>query len=283
MMAEIIVAAGCFWGIQAAFDKVNGVTETEVGYIGGAIANPTYQQVSTSKTGHAEAVRIVYDDNKVSLPELLDVFFQSHNPTTLNRQGPDVGTQYRSAIFYNSPEQKQIAEAKIAEYSPFFKSPIVTQIVPAEPFYKAEDYHQKYLSKQGAQSCTIFNFDKEGFFKKKLSPEQYDVMRAKGTEKPHTGKYANFSEDGTFRCGACGQALFASDNKFKSNCGWPSFDEALPGATKTQKDFSHFMVRDEVVCSRCGSHLGHLFNDGPTDNGQRFCINSVALDFEDKK
>lgn len=116
MPAEIILAAGCFWGVQAAFDKVNGVRETEVGYIGGTLDNPSYKDVSTGKTGHAEAVKISFDPNVVTLDEVLDVFFISHNPTTLNRQGPDKGTQYRSAIFYATPEQKRVAEEKIKEY-----------------------------------------------------------------------------------------------------------------------------------------------------------------------
>ncbi len=281
MLMEIILAAGCFWGVQATFDGIEGVTQTEVGYTGGTTQNPTYQEVCTDRTGHAEAVKITYDPTQIDMGALLDVFFQSHNPTTLNRQGPDRGTQYRSAIFYETPEQREIALAKIKEYQPFFHAPIVTTVERAGAFYPAEEYHQKYFEKTGG-TCHKDDsaFDKEAYYQSKMSPERYEVMRNKGTERPHTGEYVMFDKDGVYRCGACGQALFDSDAKFETSCGWPSFDKALPGSVNIRKDFSHFMIRDEVICSRCGSHLGHVFQDGPTATGERFCINSVALDFK---
>ena len=141
--------AGCFWGVEETFAKIPGVIETAVGYMGGQTERPTYEQVCSSRTGHAEVMQLTYDPDKVSYEELLKVFWQSHNPTTLNRQGPDVGTQYRSAIFYHTPEQKIIAEKSKAELeaSGKWKSPIVTEITAAQNFWKAEGYHQKYFEK----------------------------------------------------------------------------------------------------------------------------------------
>ncbi len=155
MIAQAIFAAGCFWSVQLAFDNTPGVVSTEAGYVGGSVENPNYRQVSTGQTGHAEAVEVSFDTDKISYPELLDIFFKIHNPTTQNRQGPDIGTQYRSAIFYLTPEQKQQAEAKIAELErqKTFPAPVVTEIAPAGTFWPAEEYHQKYLQKQGKTSC----------------------------------------------------------------------------------------------------------------------------------
>ena len=149
--------AGCFWGVQAEFDKLEGVISTQVGFMGGTRENPTYRDVCTHTTGHAEVVEVTFDPEKVSYESLLDVFWGIHDPTTLNRQGPDVGDQYRSAIFYHSPEQKTVAEASKAaqDTSGRFRRPIVTQIVPAATFWRAEEYHQKYLQKRGAAFCHI--------------------------------------------------------------------------------------------------------------------------------
>ena len=143
--------AGCFWHVEDLLHKTKGVKSTAVGYIGGQLPNPTYEEVCTDKTGHAEAVEVDYDPDKISYKELLDVFWENHNPTTLNRQGPDVGIQYRSAIFYHNEKQKEIAEnsKKSLEKSGKYDSPIVTEIVPAPTFYKAEEYHQKYFKKHG--------------------------------------------------------------------------------------------------------------------------------------
>lgn len=150
-------AAGCFWGVEELFRNIEGVVSTRVGYSGGTIQNPTYEEVCSSKTGHAEAVEITYDDEKISYEELLALFWNNHNPTTLNQQGPDIGEQYRSVIFYHSEDQKKAAEKSKneLEHSKKYKNPIVTQIVPAAPFYEAKEYHQKYFEKRGGGVCHV--------------------------------------------------------------------------------------------------------------------------------
>ena len=145
--------AGCFWGVEAAFQNVKGVVSTTVGYTGGTFDNPSYEDVCTGITGHAEAVQIEFDQSVVSYEELLDIFWKNHDPTTLNRQGPDVGTQYRSVIFYHSPEQKEEALASRDRMQSNYKQSIVTEIVPVSRFYPAEEYHQRYFEKQGIEYC----------------------------------------------------------------------------------------------------------------------------------
>lgn len=149
--------AGCFWGVEVAFRNVKGVQDAAVGYLGGTMDNPTYKDVCSGRTGHVEVVQLEYDPAEVGYDRLLEVFWENHNPTTLNRQGPDVGTQYRSAIFYHTPEQKRLAEESKARLaaSGRFSRPIVTEITPASTFYPAEDYHQRYLEKRGLASCHV--------------------------------------------------------------------------------------------------------------------------------
>ena len=154
---KAMFGAGCFWGVESTFRNINGVTAAAVGYAGGTTENPTYEDVCSSQTGHAEVVEVEFDPNVVGYRQLLDVFWANHDPTTLNRQGPDVGTQYRSAIFYYSPEQRAAAEESKTEMDAGgrFRRPIVTQIEPAPKFYRAEEYHQRYLEKRGLAHCAI--------------------------------------------------------------------------------------------------------------------------------
>lgn len=154
-MDKATFGAGCFWGVEADFRKIDGVTKSTVGYLGGTLQNPTYEQVCTDGTGHAEVVQIEFDPAVVSYDELLDLFWKIHDPTQLNRQGPDVGTQYRSAIFFHSPEQERLARASKESAQDRFNRPIVTEVTAASDFYPAEDYHQRYLEKRGLASCTV--------------------------------------------------------------------------------------------------------------------------------
>ena len=156
-MEQATFGAGCFWGVEAAFQNVKGVVDTKVGYMGGSRQHPTYEEVCTNTTGHAEVVHLRYDPSQVTYEKLLELFWRIHDPTTLNRQGPDVGTQYRSVIFYHSPEQKEAAEAMMhrLQQSGQYQKPMVTEIKPATTFYPAEEYHQRYLEKQGRSSCRV--------------------------------------------------------------------------------------------------------------------------------
>jgi peptide methionine sulfoxide reductase msrA/msrB len=306
-------AAGCFWGVEAAFAKLSGVVKTEVGYTGGTTPNATYKQVCSGRTGHAEAVRVTFDPQKISYAELLDAFWSCHDPTTLDRQGPDVGSQYRSAIFFHDAEQERIARASMAEVDAMhvFRRKIVTQIAPAGPFFSAEEYHQRYFEKQGAaESCHVGIADvhtrlaadaaaartgagcgadscgvsywkalSEHEIMDKLTPEQYRIARQAGTERAFTGKYWNEHRAGVYHCAVCELPLFSSDSKFESGTGWPSFYAPVDKSAITEKvDRAHGMVRTEALCSRCGSHLGHVFDDGPKPTGIRYCMNSAVLD-----
>jgi peptide-methionine (S)-S-oxide reductase len=154
-MAKATFGAGCFWGVEATFRRTKGVTATAVGYMGGELAQPTYKDVCNGDTNHAEVVEVEYDPAQVTYEELLNIFWQNHNPTTKNRQGPDYGTQYRSAIYFHSPEQEAAAQASMLQAQASWKMPIVTEITPAPTFWKAEDYHQQYLEKRGQASCHL--------------------------------------------------------------------------------------------------------------------------------
>ena len=154
-METATFGAGCFWGVEEAFRQIPGVVDNAVGYLGGHTKNPTYKDVCSDETGHAEVVQVTYDPAKVNYEQLLDVFWSSHDPTTINRQGPDIGTQYRSAIFFHSPEQERIARASREKIQPKLRRPIVTEITAATTFYRAEEYHQKYLAKRGMSHCHI--------------------------------------------------------------------------------------------------------------------------------
>ena len=302
-----VFGLGCFWGAERKFWEINGVYTTAVGYTGGFTPNPTYEEVCGGRTGHTEAVLVVFDSEKVSYRELLAVFWEAHDPTQGMRQGNDTGTQYRSAIYYADDGQRKAAEETRDAYEQALKGaghgPITTEIAPAGPFYYAEDYHQQYLQKVPDGYCGLAGTgvscpvglgmsatgdepsrtDEE--WRGLLSAEQYAVLREAATELPFSGEYVDADDDGLYHCAACGNPLFDSRAKYHSGTGWPSFTQTVsPEAVELVEDHSNGMVRTEARCARCHSHLGHLFDDGPGEvGGQRWCMNSVALDLERRR
>jgi peptide-methionine (S)-S-oxide reductase len=306
-LESAVFALGCFWGAERLFWTIPGVYTTAVGYTGGYTPNPTYEEVCSGRTGHAEAVLVVFDPHQVSYGDLLKVFFEEHDPTQGMRQGNDVGTQYRSAVYVTDDQRDTAERTKISYESALTDAgfrPITTEIASAGPFFYAEDYHQQYLHKvpngycgltgtgvacsipgpeaeaEGSPSTQVPTTEEE--WRARLTSEQYHVLREAGTERAFTGEYVDTDDDGIYRCAACGNELFDSRTKYHSGSGWPSFTEAVaPDAVELIEDRSHGMIRTEVRCARCHSHLGHVFPDGPMDaGGQRFCMNSVALDLE---
>ena len=324
-LEQVTFGSGCFWCTEAVFAELKGVESAVSGYSGGRLPNPTYEQVCTGATGHAEVIQVTYDPQEISFPELLEVFWMTHDPTTLNQQGPDHGTQYRSAVFYHNDEQRRDAEFyknKLNDAGAF-DGPVVTEITKFDKFYPAEKYHQDYFAlnpNQGYCRAVIkpklakfrkaFGAKLKGAkpdkpakpllalqdasgetdpdkidwktvpWKKLLTPEQYDVTRRAGTERPGTGKYWNLFEDGEYQCSNCGLPLFESTSKFDAHCGWPSFDQAIAKDSVVEHaDNSAGMRRIEVRCRRCDAHLGHVFDDGPTQTGLRYCMNSASLNF----
>jgi peptide-methionine (S)-S-oxide reductase len=334
-METAVLAGGCFWGIEGVFERLKGVESVVSGYSGGDRLTAQYEMVGSGTTGHAESVQIRYDAGQISYGTLLKVFFSvAHDPTQLNYQGPDHGTQYRSAIFYNSPTQKASAEAYIASLGKagVYKAKIVTEVTALKAFYPAEAYHQHFLTlnpdnpyiaywdlpkiealkkaypqlvaspgmtkpvaeqwygypvlpADSSLSVPISHTDAE--WKRQLGEFTFGVLRQADTEQAFSGSLLNEHRKGTFYSAATGQPLFRSEAKFESGTGWPSFSKPVNADSVILRwDTSFGSRRVEVLDSSSGSHLGHVFEDGPAKSasfaegtGLRFCINSASLLF----
>jgi peptide methionine sulfoxide reductase msrA/msrB len=297
VLHDIWLAGGCFWGVEAYMSRVYGVADTTVGYANGKTENPTYQEVCRQDTGHAETVLVRYDPSKVALSTLLTHFFAIIDPTSLNRQGGDSGTQYRTGIYFKDVNDLAVINAVAAAERARHSKPFVTEIIPLRQFFPAEEYHQDYLEKHPDGYCHIhFDSLSENFvfvdpgdyrkpdadtLKKTLSPLQYAVTQQAETERAFSNEYWNTREPGLYVDVVTGEPLFRSSDKFDSGCGWPSFSEPIEADVVGYRQDRAFGMKRTEVRSRVGdSHLGHLFDDGPKDKGgKRFCINSAALRF----
>jgi peptide methionine sulfoxide reductase msrA/msrB len=296
-------AGGCFWCIDAPFEDLDGVRSVVSGYSGGNVRNPTYEQVSTGATGHRETVQVTFDPRVISYSEILDVYWREFDPTDAGGSFYDRGSQYVSAIFYHTDEQRVIAEGtkQLLEKSGVFGGPVVTRIVRFESFYPAEDHHQHYCKTNSGQyhayrtgsgrdgyiektwgkiAWSGFAKPPEEELKKKLTPLQFQVTQQEGTERPFDNEYDGNDRPGIYVDGVSGEPLFSSTDKFNSGTGWPSFTKPIDPRTLVKKTDTSLMSERVEVRSRYGdSHLGHVFFDGPRPTRLRYCMNSSAMRF----
>lgn len=297
-MAEIYLAGGCFWGLEKYLSEIKGVISTEVGYANGKKNNPSYEEVCQKNTGHAETVKVEYDSEVLPLDFLLELFLEVINPFSLNKQGNDIGEQYRTGIYYLDDESRLVAEEIIATLQAKSSQKVMIEVKGLENYSKAEEYHQKYLDKNPQGYCHIgkdmftraanavvnpaqYRAKAKAELKKELSPLQYAVTMENGTEPPYNNEYNQEKRAGIYVDITTGEPMFSSRDKYDSTCGWPSFTKPLDDSVLREKrDLSHGMIRTEVRSRVGDAHLGHVFNDGPREKGGlRYCINSAALRF----
>ncbi len=293
-LSTIYLAGGCFWGVEEYMSRIAGVYDATSGYANGKTENPSYEDVIYQGTGHAETVRVLYDPNVVTLDELLTKFFKVVDPTSLNKQGNDVGTQYRSGIYYENDVDKELAMKHVEMLADSYEEEIVVEVIPLEHFYDAEEYHQDYLKKNVDGYCHIdmsvlndeglvdtqdYTLPSAEELKDQLNDLEFDVTQNGATERAFTHEYNSNYEPGIYVDITTGEPLFSSSDKFDSGTGWPSFTRPITEEVIVEKE--ELLFSGTEVKSRVGdAHLGHVFEDGPVDDGGlRYCINGAALRF----
>ena len=294
-MNTIYLAGGCFWGVEGYFKRIEGVKGTTCGYANGRTENPSYEDVCRHDTGHAETVKVDFDDEVISLEDLLIYYFRIIDPVSVNKQGNDVGTQYRTGIYYTNESQLPVIKAAIEREQRKYNEKIAVEVLPIENFYSAEEYHQDYLDKNPNGYCHInlsladgpivrsekYKRKNDDELKESLTPLQYDVTVNAATERPFDNEFNSNFERGIYVDITSGEPLFFSTDKFESGCGWPSFSKPIQkDLVKYSEDLSLGRRRIEVRSNVADAHLGHVFDDGPSElGGLRYCINSAALRF----
>lgn len=298
MKKTIYFAGGCFWGTAHLFSLVPGVESAVAGYANSVVENPSYELVCTGVTGAAETVKVEYDDDIVSLTELTMLFFKSIDPVSVNRQGNDAGTQYRTGIYYTAPQDAEVVDTLLATLQRRHAEPLAVETGELKNFYPAEDYHQDYLYKNPGgychvdpalfkeakllgKTCSDVQAGSKEELRQRLTPLQWEVTQNCATERPFTNEYDHEFRKGIYVDIVDGTPLFLSSRKYDSGCGWPAFTRPISDSlVKESTDTSFGRIRTEVKSSSSGSHLGHVFTDGPQEEGGlRYCINSASLRF----
>ena len=294
-LKKIYLAGGCFWGVEEYMQRIYGVYDAVSGYANGKVNNPTYKTVSSGKSGYVETVEVTYDSKKIKLEDLLNHYFKIIDPTSLNKQGNDRGSQYRTGIYYVDDSDKEVIDKVMNFQAKKYSEKIVVENMKLKNFTVAEDYHQDYLRKNPNGYCHIdlskasevvidpakYPKPSDDDLKRKLTDIQYRVTQKNETESSFSNEYWDNKEKGIYVDVATGEPLFSSSDKFDSGCGWPSFSKPIAKDVVTyREDKSYNMNRTEVRSRSGDSHLGHVFNDGPKElGGLRFCINSASIKF----